>query len=145
MRSFAFAIVLAMLSVLTGRPTLARPHEDITVIGPWSRATPVGAPTAVGYLVIVNHGTRSNRLIGVESPAAGHVSLHQMSMAGGIMRMRPIVGGLEIAPGATVSLDPNSDHLMFEALKRPFRSGDQIPAVLHFENGEAVRAVFVVR
>ena len=145
MRSLAFAIALATLSALPQSPALANRHTDITVTAPWSRATPIGAPTAVGYLIIANHGTEPDRLTGVDSPAAGHVSLHQMSMAGGIMRMRPIVGGLEIAPGATISLDPNGDHLMFEGLKRPFHSGDHVPAVLHFEHAGAIETGFVVR
>lgn len=144
MRSFLIA-VLAILCALTGDPALAARHGDIAVTSAWSRATPVGAPTAVGFVELTNHGAQPDRLLSVDSPAADHVSLHQMSMAGGIMRMRPVVGGLEIAPGATLSLNPNGDHLMFEALRRPFRSGDRIPAVLHFQHAGAVRVEFVAR
>ena len=142
MRSFAIATLLAALFAVAGVQAGA---PALVVAGAWSRATPPGAPTAVGYMTITNHGRQADRLISADSPAAGALSLHQMSMTGGIMRMRPVAGGLEIAPGASVTLDPNGDHLMFEGLKRPFKSGEQVPAVLHFQHAGAVRVRFVVR
>lgn len=134
--------VLAAASVFTSVPAAA---ATLSVDNAWSRPTPPGAPTAVGYLTLTNHGHAPDRLIGEDSPAAGAVSLHQMSMDGGIMRMRPVTGGLAIAPGASVSLDPNGDHLMFEGLKRPFKSGDQVPVMLHFQHAGAVRVMMAVR
>jgi copper(I)-binding protein len=37
---------------------------SIEIINPWSRATPNGAKTAVGYMTIKNNGTASERLLG---------------------------------------------------------------------------------
>ena len=144
MRSIAIA-ALAILCALAGDPALAARRGHIDVTSPWSRATPVGAPTAVGFVELSNHGALPDRLIAADSPAAHHTSLHQMSMTGGIMRMRPVVGGLDIAPGETLSLNPSGDHLMFEGLKRPFRAGDRIPAVLLFKRAGTVRVEFLVR
>jgi len=61
---------------------------------PWIRTPPASAPTAAGYLSLSNTGAASDRLIGAASPAADKVEVHQMSMDGGIMRMRPVTGGL---------------------------------------------------
>ena len=144
MRPFVFA-ALATLLALAWSPALADRPGDITVSAAWSRATPIDAPTAVGYLTVSNHGEKPDRLLSADSPVAGQVSLHQMSMTGGVMRMRPMVGGLEIAPGATISLNPNGDHLMFEGLKRPFRPGELVPIVLHFQHAGAVRVGVTVR
>jgi periplasmic copper chaperone A len=136
--------VIAALALLALAPA-AWAGGHVVVTDAWSRATPAGAPTAVGYLTIANRGATPDRLMSVDSPAAATVSVHQMSMAGGIMRMRPVIGGLEVAPGGSVSLDPNGDHLMFEGLKRPFKAGEQVPVVLRFQHAGAVRIVFVVR
>jgi len=145
MKRFSRALPTILALAVFATAPVAWSAGRVVVTGAWSRPTPPGAPTAVGYLTIANQGHAPDRLMSADSPATGTLSLHQMSMAGGIMRMRPMVGGLAIAPGATVTLDPNGDHLMFEGLKRAFKSGDQVPAVLHFQHAGAVRVRFVVR
>ncbi len=141
MNRTALGIALTAALLLTNA---AQAKDGVTVAGAWSRPTPPGAPTAVGYLTVFNHGRQPDRLLSAESPAAASVTLHSMSMTGGIMRMRPVVGGLEIAPGASLSLDPNGDHLMFEGLKHAFKAGDQTPVVLHFQHAGAVKVRFAV-
>jgi copper(I)-binding protein len=42
-----------------------------------------------------------------------------MTMDKGVMKMRPVEGGLEIKAGETVTLIPSSTHLMFLNLKHP--------------------------
>ena len=116
----------------------------VSVSGAWIRPTPPGAPTAAGYLTIANHGHTADRLVSVDSPAAVSVTVHSMSNTGGVMRMRPVIGGLEIAPGASIGLGPEGDHLMFEGLKHPLKAGDMAPAVLHFQHAGAVRIRFAV-
>jgi len=144
MRLTRLSFLLSALAALA-MPPAAYAAGSITVRGAWGRATPPGAPTAVAYLTITNHGHMPDRLISLDSPAAQTVSLHQMSMAGGIMRMRPVAGGLAIPPGASVTLDPNGDHLMFEGLKRPFKAGDRIAVVMRFQHAGAVGVKVVVR
>ena len=143
----SLAAVMALCAISTGVAS-SQPREyrtaTVTISHPWSPPTSASAPTAAGYLVITNHGPVADRLLGVDSPAAASVSLHSMSMAGGIMRMRPVANGLSIAPGAVAILDPGGYHLMFEGLRRPFTPGDHIPAVLHFEHAGATPVVFDV-
>ena len=67
-----------------------------------------------------------------------------MTMAGGIMRMRPVPGGLPIPPGQTVKLQPDGYHLMLIGPKRPFKVGDHIPATLRFQRAGAVNVDFEV-
>lgn len=112
---------------------------------PWSRPTSPGAPTAAGYLSITNTGETPDRLIAATSPASATLEIHHMSTVGGIMRMRPIVGGLRIPAGGTVTLAPNGDHLMFVGPKRPFKIGDHIPANLTFEHAGSVKVEFYVQ
>ncbi|MBV9510634.1 MAG: copper chaperone PCu(A)C [Caulobacteraceae bacterium] len=141
-------LAVAAALALASAPAAGLAREDhagaLVVSGAWSRPTPPSAPTAVGYLTIANHGAEPDRLTGAESPAASSLTLHSMSMTGGVMRMRPVPEGLAIAPGASVGLDPMGYHLMFEGLKRPLKPGDHIPAVLHFEHAGDARVTFDV-
>jgi periplasmic copper chaperone A len=100
---------------------------------PWSPATPNGAPTAAAYMSIENHGRNDDRLLGGSSPLAAKVEVHEMSMAGGIMSMHAVSGGLPIPAGQTVSLEPRANyHLMLSGLKSPLKNGGQLPLTLNF-------------
>lgn len=113
---------------------------------PWVRATPPSAPTAAGYLTITNHGAAPEHLLGGTAPGIGPIEIHQMSMTGQIMRMRPMPGGLEIGPGQTVVLSPGGDrHLMLIGPRHALKAGDQIPATLQFQKAGPVKIVFAVQ
>ncbi len=112
---------------------------------PWVRSTPNAAPTAAGYLTITNHGKTPERLLGGASPLVQSIEAHAMSMDGGVMRMRWLQRGFEIAPGATLALSPGGDHLMLIGPKRPFRLGDRIPATLRFAHAGEVKVYFAVQ
>jgi copper(I)-binding protein len=117
---------------------------SIEIDNPWSRATPKGAKVAAGYLVIKNNGTDPDRLVGGTSPAAGKVEVHEMSMDKGVMKMRPVSGGLEIKPGETVELKPGAFHLMILDLKQQIESGKPFKASLNFEKAGPVEIQFNV-
>ena len=53
---------------------------SIEINSPWSRATPKGAQTAVGYMSIKNNGTTPDRLVGGSIDVADHFQLHAMTM-----------------------------------------------------------------
>jgi copper(I)-binding protein len=117
---------------------------SIEIDGPWSRATPKGAKVAGGYLRITNTGSTPDRLTGGTFAPAGGVEIHQMSMDRGVMRMRELKEGLEIKPGATIELQPSSNHLMFIDLKRPLAKGEHIKGTLVFEKAGAVEVEYAV-
>jgi periplasmic copper chaperone A len=116
----------------------------IEIDNPWSRATPKGAKVAAGYLIIKNTGSDPDRLVGGTSPAAGKVEVHEMSMDKGVMKMRPVSGGLEIKPGETVELKPGSFHLMILDLKQQIENGKPFKASLNFEKAGPVEVQFNV-
>ncbi|MBV9510335.1 MAG: copper chaperone PCu(A)C [Caulobacteraceae bacterium] len=130
-------------------PAAAASHDysagALKIGHPWSRPTPAGAPTAAGYLTITNAGPKADVLLGGSSSMASKVEVHQMSMAGGIMRMRPVPGGLPIPPHQTVSLAPGGYHLMLIGPQRPFKAGDHIPVILRFQRAGAVSVEFDVQ
>jgi copper(I)-binding protein len=76
----------------------------IHIAQPWARATPKGASSAAGYLTVTNNGTTPDRLNCVSDDASSKCKIRSMTMENGVMKMRPVEGGLEIKPGETVTL-----------------------------------------
>jgi copper(I)-binding protein len=142
MRSMLAGLMLG-LTVLSGA-AVAKP-TGMEIRDAWIRATPPGAPTAAAYLTITNHGPTTDRLTGGQTNAAQTVQVHEMSMSGGMMRMRPIPGGLAIGASATVKLTPNGDHLMFIGLKGPLVAGQHVKVTLNFTRAGPVTVDIPVR
>ncbi|KLK89847.1 copper chaperone [Microvirga vignae] len=117
----------------------------LTIEQPWSRATPAGAKVGGGYLRITNNGKETDRLISGSFPIASRVEMHEMAMEGDIMRMKPVQGGLEIKPGATIELKPGAGHLMFMDLKEPLKEGQTVKGTLIFEKAGTVDVEYIVR
>jgi copper(I)-binding protein len=111
---------------------------------PWSRAVPKGATVAAGYLTVTNTGTEPDRLVGGSTPVAGKFEIHEMSMDKGVMRMRPVPAGIEIKPGETIELKPQSFHIMMTGLKQPVEKGKPFKGSLVFEKAGTVEVDFAV-
>jgi periplasmic copper chaperone A len=118
---------------------------DLTIAGGWARAMLPGQPTGGGYLTITNKGAAADRLVSVTSESAGMVEIHTMETTDDVMVMRPVEGGLEIAPGATVELKPGGLHMMFMSVKEPFKPGASVPVTLEFEKAGKVQATLPVQ
>jgi len=117
---------------------------DLVITQGWSRATPGGARTGGGFLTIENKGSGPDKLVGVSADVAGKVEVHAMAMDGGVMKMRPVEGGLTIEPGKTVKLAPGGLHLMMTDLKSPLKQGDKLPVTLQFEKAGKVQVTLDV-
>jgi copper(I)-binding protein len=111
---------------------------NLTIGHPWTRAIGSSAPTAAGYLSLANKGTETDRLVSAETPMASRVEMHEMSMTDGIMRMRPLQGGIPVPPGGTVWLRPGGLHLMLVGPEGAFVQGNRVPLTLHFERAGEV-------
>jgi uncharacterized protein YcnI len=117
----------------------------LTIEEPWSRVTPGGAKVGGGYLRITNTGSTPDRLVGGSFPLASRVEVHEMSLDGTVMRMKPVEGGLEIKPGETVEFKPGGYHLMFVDLKEPLKEGQTHKGTLVFEKAGTVEVTYPVR
>ena len=141
--------VLSLVACLVIAPMAVMSHNyavgALRISHPWIRPTPISAPTAAGYLIISNTGSAPDRFLGGASPLAAQIQIHLMSVDGGIMRMRPIAGGLVLPPHSTVRFEAGSYHLMLVTPKRPFRTGDKIPVTLQFARAGAVHVEFQVQ
>jgi periplasmic copper chaperone A len=122
-------------------PAAAADDYDVGAIHisqPWSRATAKGAATGAGYMTITNKGTAPDKVSCVSDDASAQCEIHSMTMEGGVMKMRPVEGGLEIKPGESVMLKPGGYHVMFRALKHPLEPGAAVKATLKFEHAGTV-------
>lgn len=137
-----FALTAAV--ALAAGPAFAA-SKSIVVTDAWARATPPGAPTAAAYLTVTNKGSTPDRLLGGETTAARTLQIHEMSMNNGVMRMGEIKGGAEIAPGASLKLQPGGWHIMLIGLKAPLVAGASVPVTLRFEKAGTINLVLPVK
>jgi len=128
---------LLSLLLLAALPALAQ----VTVGEPWVRAT-VAAQKATGAFMTLT-STQGAKLVGVSSPAAGVVEVHEMKMVDDVMRMRE-VAALDLPAGKPVKLSPGGYHLMLLELKQPLKEGATVPLTLEIENAQKVRSKIVV-
>jgi periplasmic copper chaperone A len=117
---------------------------NLKISSPWARATPKGAAVGGGYMTITNTGTTPDRLVGGSTDVAGKFEIHEMKMDNGVMKMRPVEGGLEIKPGQTVQLDPGGYHIMLMGMKQQLKEGEHLKATLDFEKAGKVDVDFTV-
>lgn len=138
---------IVLIASVLGLLALPAQAADVTagslkISAAWARATPKGASVGGGYLTISNTGSAPDRLVGGASAVAKEVQVHEMSMDNGVMKMRPVAGGLEIKPGATVTLKPGGYHLMFVRLKQPLKQGEHFKVTLEFAKAGKVDVDF---
>lgn len=143
-----FARATVALVAITFSATLALAHGykvgNLEIKHPWAKATVPGQPVAGGFLKVVNSGSEPDRLVKVTSDVSGNIQLHDMKVEDGVMKMGEVPGGIEIAPGATVELKPGALHVMFMAIKAPFKEGETVKAVLTFEKAGDVAVEFKI-
>lgn len=120
-------IVALMLTSLVAGAAVA---ADLEIKEPWVRGT-VPAQKATGaFMQLSSKGGVT--LVGVASPAAKVVELHEMVMDNNVMRMRA-VPRLDVQPGKPVELKPGSYHVMLIDLNKPLAKGEVVPITLKVE------------
>jgi copper(I)-binding protein len=136
-----YALLLGGAAVLVagsspGRAEVATDAEwrlgDITVDQAWSRRVP-GEQTAAVYFRIRNAGRAMETITKIASPAATSASFHATDNAKGIVSMSTIRDGLQVPPGASVSLRPGTKHIMLEGIEPTLRAGNVVPLWLKLE------------
>ncbi|MCC7266965.1 MAG: copper chaperone PCu(A)C [Caulobacteraceae bacterium] len=125
--------LLAALALAACAP--AARAAPVEVVSAWCRPAGAGAPTAACYVTL--KAAAADRLTTVASPLAGKVEVHDMSMAGGIMRMRHMTEGLPLPAGETVRMGPGGKHLMLIGPKGALTVGGKLPLTLTFQKAPA--------
>lgn len=118
-------------SLLLVAAALSCTAASVTIDHAWARATAPGQDVGAAYLELKS--ATDLTLTKAESPAAGSVEVHKMSMKDGVMEMR-MLETLALPAGQTVKLEPGSLHLMLFGLKKPLKAGENILLTLHFQD-----------
>ena len=142
MRPHVFGAALALATFIAVPAFAADP--SITLSHPWLRATPRTAPVAGGYVTLTNNGKEPDTLVSASLPMAPEGQVHTMTMKNGVMAMRRLDDGLAIAPGATVTLRPGGDHLMFLKPTAQLKEGESVAGTLTFRHAGTVPVTFAV-
>ena len=138
---FVSAVLFAAVSAFA--------HEyktgDLLIDHPVIPSTVKSAPVAAGYLRIFNSGQTAERLVSVRTGFSAKSSIHEMKMVEGVMKMRPLAGGIKIPAGESVVLKKGGEHLMFMKLREQMEVGQLRKVILTFEKaGEIVIEMEVV-
>ena len=142
----AVFVLAAVTPLIFAPPARAADYDigSIHITQPWARATPKGASSGAAYMTITNNGKTPDRVSCVSSDASALCQIHTMAMEDGLMKMRPVEGGLEIKPGETVMLKPSTFHVMLLNLKHPLQQGKMVKATLKFENAGTINVEYPV-
>lgn len=150
--SMKFKLTLAVMALALGigtSPLVAQAHDDLqvgnlTIHAPFARSSARSASSGAAFLTIKNTGATADRLVDARADFA-MVQLHVTKVDGnGVATMQHLSEGIEIAPGATVTLEPGAMHVMFMGLKQPMREGETRRVTLVFEKAGAVEIDFPV-
>jgi periplasmic copper chaperone A len=140
----AASVLTRVLVFVFALPALAADQHAglLTVIQPWSRATPPGAVTGAAYFEIINAGA-ADTLLRIESPVAREVEMHMSFVEGGMMRMRPM-SSVKVPEHGHLRFDPNGMHVMLIDLRQPLKEGQRFPMTLVFQHAGRVSVEAVV-
>ena len=123
-------LLAAALALLLPAAALAQ-QGQVKVENAWARATPQGAEIAAVYMTLI--APKPDRLVSVSSPAAMKAEVHEMSMEGGVMRMRE-TPAVTLPADQPVVFRPGGYHVMLMGLARPLRQGQTVALHLTFAN-----------
>ena len=119
-RLAAIALVFSSMSVWAG----------VVVETPWVRGTVEGQQASGAFMVL--RSTANVVVVGVSTPVAGVAEIHEMTLEGGVMKMRP-APRLVLPAGEVVELKPGGYHVMLMNLKQSLKKGEIVPMTLTVE------------
>lgn len=137
------ALLIGLLLAACGSPMPEKAGNGPVVLDAHSRETAPGATAGVVYLRIESDAA-ADRLLGIRSDVAARTEIHETTLDGGVMRMRP-VQALDIAAGTTVEFEPGGLHVMLLDLRRELRAGDTFDVTLNFERAGPMPVTVHVR
>ena len=118
--------------------------ESIVIEDAYARVGRPGAPSGAIFMVIRNTGETADRLIAAASPVAQRVELHTHIDDRGVMKMRPIEGGIEIGGDQSHALERGGDHVMLMGLTEKLENGMTVDLTLTFEVAGEVETTVTV-
>jgi len=119
------------LLVLAGLLAACAAKADVKITEAWVRANAPGQTVGAAYMTLTS--SQDSTLVFAETPAAGSVEIHSMSMNDGVMKMR-MLEELPLKAGKPEKLAPGGFHLMLMDLKKPLTAGENVTFRLCFKD-----------
>jgi periplasmic copper chaperone A len=135
------AILVTLFAALAA---CSAPGPKLDLHDAWARETGQ-SEVAAAYVTIDNKGG-ADELTGVRA-GIGDAMLHESSMDGGIMRMRPIDPeiGLVVPSNGTLRLGAGGAHVMIMRLRKPLKAGDRFDMTLLFDKAGPRKVTVAVK
>ena len=125
-------------AALTTACAISAVAQNVTVTDAWARATVQGQKATGAFMKIT--AKDNAKLVGVSSPVAGVVEIHEMKMEKDVMKMAPLPNGLDLPAGKAVELKPGGYHVMLMDLKAPLTKDTTIPLTLMVQDAKGVKS-----
>ena len=106
-------------------------NHGVAIMDNWVRANAPGQSVGAAYMTL--NSPQDSTLVYVETPAAGTVEIHSMSMENNVMKMR-MLEELPLKAGKPEKLAPGGFHLMLFDLKTPLKVGENASFKLCFKD-----------
>ena len=126
------AVVVTSLALMFGVSGCATNHLEISESWVRSSDASVSGGMTGMFMEITNPTSTDVTLIGGTSDS-GMVEIHETVMSDDGMQMQEIDGGIDIASGETVLLQPGGFHVMVMGLNEDVLAGDELKVDLEFE------------
>ena len=111
--------------------TASSAQAAVTISDAWVRENAPGQVVGAAYMTLKS--PQDSTLVFVESPTAGSVEIHSMSMNNNVMKMRKLEE-LPLKAGKAEKLAPGGFHLMLFDLKKPLKNGEKVDFKLCFKD-----------
>ncbi len=117
--------------------------NGISLHDPWARTGTQGDNSAA-YMAIKN-ANAADTVLSASSDVAQAVELHTVIEEDGVMKMRPVEGGIEVPGMGMQMLKPGSFHVMLIGLNRDLNSGDTFDVTLSLAKAGDITVTVQVR
>jgi periplasmic copper chaperone A len=122
--------------------THAQTTPDVKVEAAWVRGTAEGQSGTGGFMTLT--AKESLRLVGLASPVAGVVEVHEMKMENDVMKMRALPS-LALPAGKAVEFKSGGNHIMLMDLKQALKHGSTVPVTLTFADAQGKQSSLTVQ
>jgi periplasmic copper chaperone A len=126
-------IVLACLLVACKVETSTKTDtkKTVQITDYWVKENAPGQSVGAAYMTL--NSPQDSSLVYIETPAAGSVEIHSMSIENNVMKMR-MLEELPLKAGKPEKLAPGGFHLMLFDLKAPLKAGETATFKLCFKD-----------
>ena len=126
-----FFVLIVIASLLSACKANTSVESEVAITDSWVRENAPGQSVGAAYMTL--NSPKDSTLVKVETPVAGTVEIHSMSMENNVMKMR-MLKELPLKAGTPEKLAPGGFHLMLFDLKTPLKAGKNAVFRLSFKD-----------